>query len=164
MKTLNELDVAVLSRLQESQYLDINYKKLAQDLKRLNVTESQIKTCITRLEEAGVICGRSAIVDAEELGFITVFIRFKCYDPLETTIPKLEALRGLGTDKGFTVQEAFIITGDLDIQLKVKVRGLDGYKAFIRIFEDTIERIGLALGSGSIGFEKLWEELSLDTF
>lgn len=164
MKTWNELDVAVLSRLQESQYLDINYKKLAQDLKSLNVTESQIKACITRLEEAGVIRGRSAVIDAEKLGFMTVFIRFKSYHALDNTITSLEQLRDSGADKGFTVQEAFIITGDLDIQLKVKVRGLDGYKKFVRAFEGEIEKLGMALSSGSIGFEKLWEKLSLDTF
>ena len=70
----------------------------------------------------------------------------------------------MGAKEGFTVQEAFLITGDLDIQLKVKVRGLAGYREFIREFEDKIERFGLALASGSIGFEKHWERLSLDSF
>lgn len=157
MLELTELEKNVLRCLQEAKYFDINYKKISQDL---TVYEREIKDSIAALEKKDVVKGYSAIIDAEKLGFITAFIRFDVTENSTKVVDKLKELAKEGRDHGFSLQEIFLITGDKDIQLKVKVKGLEGYRDFVTLFEKTVTVFGV--GEGSIGIRNFEERHTLD--
>jgi DNA-binding Lrp family transcriptional regulator len=148
----------ILSYLQDenSRYLRIDYDEIAKAETRKRpaerISKERAKEIVKELEEEKIIMGYSALIDAEKIGFITVFIHFDADKPLEKVKDQIDSLAG----KGFNITEAFIITGARDIHMKVKVRGLEGYYQLVKEFENIVSL--LKSGTGIIGYVKLKED------
>lgn len=150
MIPLSESQKAILIALQEqgTKLLRIDFAALAQ---AVGLDAAKVETSLKELEGLGVIKKYSAIVDAEKLGFLTLFVDFICEDELGKVIKSIENFKNT---KDYIIVAAYIITGDKDIHLEVKVKGIEGYKRFIRAFA-VIQAVGTACGT--LGYEKLIE-------
>jgi len=146
--TPTQKDILMALQEQGGKFLRIDFAALAD---AVGLDEANVEPIIKELEGYGIIKKYSAIVDAEELGFLTLFVDFICEQKLDQVITDIKEFENT---KDYKIVAAYIITGDKDIHLEVKVKGIEGYKRFIRAFA-VIQAVGTACGT--LGYEKLVE-------
>ena len=87
--------------------------------------------CLTRvraLEDAGVIVGRVALIDARKLGpYVSVFIQVTLEKQVEPALGSFEA----SVARFAEVMECYLMTGDADYLLRVVVGDIDALQEFI---------------------------------
>lgn len=148
MINLTESQKDILMALQEqgNQFLEPDIPALA---KAVKCDEDCVEADLERLKEAGIMT-YTATIDAERLGFFTLFVDFTCeYDMND----KIEKLKTFSNTADFSIAAAYVITGDKDIRLEVRVRGFDGYKEFVREFASHISKVATACGT--LGYDKI---------
>lgn len=153
----SEKDILTVLQERGSEFLRPDISALAE---ALGYEKRIIQDGIERLDSSGVLEGYSALVDEEKLGFLTLFVEFACEYGLDEKITNIEKF---GNEADFSVVAAYVITGDKDIHLEVKVRGIDGYKAFVRRFADEekgISNVGTA--RGTLAYQKIGKRRSID--
>ncbi|WP_322009366.1 Lrp/AsnC family transcriptional regulator [Paraburkholderia sp. J12] len=83
---------------------------------------------VRNLEERGYIHGYVAQLDEARLvGKMTVFVSVTLDNQSEATIARFEEQVGLAPE----IMDCFLVTGDADYTLRVVVRDLDAYHAFL---------------------------------
>ncbi len=124
MPDLDGVDVKLLGLLQHD--ASLSSAELAE---KVGVSQSPCWRRIRRMEEAGIIRRRVAIVDREALGFgVEVFVRIKLSeDGLKATAAFEAAIHDLPE-----VMECHMLLGEIDYRLRVVVRTLDDFDRFLR--------------------------------
>lgn len=124
MMALDDLDHRILKDLQED--ATVSMDALAD---RVGRSRNAVWTRVKRLEQAGVIRGRVALVDPVAVGCplsVVVLIRTSAHDPkwmedFQRTVQRLPEVIG-----------AYRMTGDLDYMLRVRVADVAAYDVFYK--------------------------------
>jgi Lrp/AsnC family transcriptional regulator len=125
---LDTLDVKILAALQADAS-----RSIAAIAEEVNLSQNACWRRIKLLEEAGVIRGRVALLDAEQLGCgVTVFVRLSAGEHSEGWLTAFaEKIRAMPE-----VVEFYRLSGDVDYLIKLQVRDIAAYdrayKALIR--------------------------------
>lgn len=121
---LDEIDCRILALLQEDASLNA-----ADIARRVGLSQSPCWRRIARLEQAGVILRRVALLDRRKLGLgVVVFAQVKLARGSRDALGQFEA-----AVRGFPeVQECYLLMGETDFLLKVVTRDVDSYEAFLR--------------------------------
>lgn len=105
---------------------------------------------IKRLEEAGILKARVALLDADAIGLTTtafVAIRTNRHDP------EWLAAFSRGIEEVDEIIECHRMAGDIDYMLKLRVRDIADYD---RIYQDLIDRVpGMADVTASFSMEEM---------
>ena len=150
---IDDLDRRVLSALQRDAGQNLDAIGAAVGLSRNAVWRR-----IRRLEEAGVIRGRVAVLDGEKLGLgLTVFIQVRTnrHEP-EWLEDFAKAMREMPEILG-----AYRMSGDLDYLIRARVRDMAAYD---RLYQRLIRRVELADVSASFVMEELKDTTALPLF
>lgn len=155
MTALAPTDKDILMALQEhgTEFLRLDILALAA---AVGCEEEYARETIKRLEEDGTIEGYAAVVDAEELGYLTLLVDIACEFDLEDRIKRLKAFTNTAD---FSIVGAYVITGEKDIHLEVKVRGIEGYKVFVRTFPK-VAPVGAACGT--LGYQCISRDRTIE--
>lgn len=151
--TIDDLDRRILGALQRDAGQNLDALGAEVGLSRNAVW----RRC-RRLEEAGVITGRVALLDAERLGLgLSVFIQVRTnrHDPgwLEAFA---RAVREMPEILG-----AYRMSGDLDYLIRARVRDMAAYD---RLYQRLIRRVELSDVSASFVMEELKDTTALPLF
>jgi Lrp/AsnC family transcriptional regulator len=125
---LDTLDVKILAALQADAS-----RSIAAIAEEVNLSQNACWRRIKLLEEAGVIRGRVALLDAQQLGCgVTVFVRLSAGEHSEGWLTAFaEKIRAMPE-----VVEFYRLSGDVDYLIKLQVRDIAAYdrayKALIR--------------------------------
>jgi Lrp/AsnC family leucine-responsive transcriptional regulator len=123
-KELDDLDWHILDELQADARL--SYKELS---RRVNLSPPAVAERVRRLEEAGVITGYHAHVDARRAGHaVAAFVEMKC-------APGACLLKTSAADEFPEIVEIHKLTGDRCAMVRVRAGSLDH-------FEGLLERLG----------------------
>ena len=149
-ETFDDLDRKILSELQRDAVQGLEVLGARVGLSR-NATWRRIK----RLEDAGVIQGRVALLDAEALDLsLTVFIQVRTtrHDPdwldaFARTVGKFPEILG-----------AYRMSGELDYLIRARVRDMQAYD---RLYKRLIREVDLADVTASFVMEELKETTAL---
>ena len=150
MITLDDLDRRILSELQ---------RDVAQSLEglaeRVGLSRNAIWRRIKALDEAGVIKGRVALLDAEKLGMglsVVMMIRTSSHDPkwVERFAKATAALP--------EIQGVYRMSGDLDYLLRARVADMAAYDA---LYQRLIRKVALSDVSASFVMEEIKETTAL---
>jgi DNA-binding Lrp family transcriptional regulator len=96
--------------------------------KRAGISAPPCLRRVRALEEAGLIKGYHADVDAKELGFgVTVFAQVGLSSQAEADLEKFEALVGSWPE----VRECHMLAGETDFLLKIVAKDWDAYQQFL---------------------------------
>ncbi|WP_240349189.1 Lrp/AsnC family transcriptional regulator [Halomonas binhaiensis] len=119
---LDRIDRRILNALQEDGRLQ--NVELA---KRVGLSPSPCLRRVRRLEDAGVIEGYVALLDAAQIGAgLTVFARVWLGAQDEGTVNRfIAAVQGMPE-----VMECHLMAGDCDFQLRIAVADLEAYRQF----------------------------------
>ena len=121
---LSQTDVHILSLLQSDASLTA-----AQIAEQVNLSPSPCWRRINRLEKAGLITRRVALLDPEKLGLgLVVFARIRLSKNDEAS---LEAFEDKVRDYAEVV-ECYTVTGSADYFLKIITRDIKQYDCFLR--------------------------------
>jgi Lrp/AsnC family leucine-responsive transcriptional regulator len=123
MKRLDPIDVAILDALQRDGRL--SNVALA---KAIGLSPTPCAERVRALETVGIITGYAANLDAERLGLgLLVFIEIGIDRTSEDAFDQFrKAMSGIAQ-----VQECHMIAGGFDYLLKVRVRDMAAYRAFL---------------------------------
>ncbi len=106
-------------------------RSLAEIAGEVGLTPTPCWKRIKRMEEAGVITGRVALVDAEKVGLpISVFVAVETGDHSADWISRFAA----AVESLPEIVECWRLGGDVDYLLRVVVPDMAGYDAFYRRF------------------------------
>lgn len=120
--TLDRIDRRILFELMRDATLPV-----AQLAERVGLSQTPCWKRVQKLEAAGVITGRVAIVDPAALGLgLTVFVEIEAADH---TPDWRAAFAGVVADYP-EIQEVHRMAGEVDYLLKVVVSGMAAYDAF----------------------------------
>lgn len=121
---IDSLDKKLLSELQED--ADVSTSALAE---KLHISQSPCWRRINRLEEAGVICKKVALLDREALGIdVVVFATVNLTQTGRQNLLEFERMI-----KGHPeVIECYTMTGIWDYVLKIVTRDVRHYEDFVR--------------------------------
>ncbi|MEM1111593.1 MAG: Lrp/AsnC family transcriptional regulator [Pseudomonadota bacterium] len=121
---LDKTDRKILALLQHDASLSAS--EIAE---RVNLSQPPCWRRIKRLEEAGVIQRRVALLDQRQLGLnVTVFARIKLSAHGKRSLPEFEEqIRDLPE-----VLECHTVMGDYDFLLKIVTRDIDTYETLFR--------------------------------
>jgi Lrp/AsnC family transcriptional regulator len=121
---LTQTDVQILSLLQNDASLTA-----AQIAERVNLSASPCWRRINRLEKAGLIDRKVALLDPEKLGLgLVVFARIRLSKNDEASLEQFETrVRGFAE-----VVECYTVTGSADYFLKIITRDIKQYDRFLR--------------------------------
>ncbi len=127
---MDRADLKILETLQQHGALSA-----AEIAEKVDLTTSTCWRRISRLEEAGVIRNRVALLDREKVGLaVTVFSRVKLATQGRDALSKFEqAVRELPE-----VVECYTLMGDSDFLLRIVTRDIKAYEAF---FLDHLSRL-----------------------
>lgn len=117
-------DRQIIRALQE------NGRLTNQDLaEAVNLSPSPCLRRVKNLEKSGMIQGYTAIIDQKAYGLpLTAFLRVRLEGHSETIVQSFEHdVRNMEE-----ILDCFIITGNADYLLRVVVKSLEAYEAFIR--------------------------------
>ena len=120
---LDRIDRRILRDLQE------NGRMTNVDLaKRAGISAPPCLRRVRALEEAGLILGYHATVDAKELGFgVTVFAQVGLNSQAEADLEKFETLMKSWPE----VRECHMLAGETDFLLKIVAKDWDAYQQFL---------------------------------
>ena len=140
------IDRKILSELQKDATLSVD-----QLSERVSLSRNACWRRIKMMEEAGIITGRVALVDAEKLGFgLSVFILIR------TTHHEPEWLKKF-RDAVTSIPEiigVYRMSGDLDYVLRARVPDM---KAYDRLYQRLIAKVPLSDVSASFVMEEIKE-------
>ena len=119
---MDATDRKILAILQDDASLSV-----AEVASRVNLSQTPCWRRIQKLEEAGVIIGRIALVDPETLGLgLTVFVEVETGDHSKKWLEEFaEAVSAMPEVMGF-----YRMAGDVDYLLQVTVANMAAYDAF----------------------------------
>ncbi|QIE58856.1 Lrp/AsnC family transcriptional regulator [Rasiella rasia] len=139
---LDATDKRLLNLLQE------NAKQTNKELSlKLNLSVTAVFERIKKLERKGLIYKYAALLDKTKLNLgFTVFCHIKLVKHSEENITKFESKVMLLPE----VMECFHVSGDYDYLIKVLVRDMDHFRAFMVSKLTVIEHIGSTTSSFSI--------------
>lgn len=121
--TLDRVDLKILEVLQENGR--ISNQELAD---RVHLSASPCLRRVKALEQAGIIAGYRAVLDAKSLGYPLMALINVSLDHSAERLPQFEQEVGLIPE----VLECLQITGQgADYQLKVVVRDMDSYQSLL---------------------------------
>lgn len=121
---MDDKDRQIIAALQANARLTNN--ELAE---RVNLSPSPCLRRVRLLEEAGILQGYTAIVDAEACGYpVTAFVRIRITPHNGETIKAFEA----AIAKIDVVMDSYVMAGDADYMLRVVVKSLKHYEEFVR--------------------------------
>jgi|SRR5210317_1507667 Lrp/AsnC family transcriptional regulator len=121
---LSPVDIRILSLLQENASLTA-----AEIAERVNLSPSPCWRRINRLEQAGVIEKKVALLDAEKLGLgLVVFSRISLAKNDEASLHEFEERVRAHPE----VVECYTVTGSADYFLKIITRDIKHYDRFLR--------------------------------
>ncbi|MGN6466038.1 MAG: Lrp/AsnC family transcriptional regulator [Rhizobiaceae bacterium] len=147
---IDPMDRMILAELQSDGTLSVD-----QLSERVSLSRNACWRRVKMMEEAGIITGRVALVDAEKLGFgLSVFILVR------TTHQEPEWLRKF-RDAVTSLPEiigVYRMSGDLDYVLRARVPDV---KAYDRLYQRLIAKVPLSDVSASFVMEEIKETLQL---
>jgi Lrp/AsnC family transcriptional regulator len=121
---LDETDLRILSWLQRDASASVG--EIAE---HVGLSQSPCWRRIQRLEQAGYILDRVALLDRRKLGFkLQVFVQVRFTREGGPTLAAFEAAIRAAPE----VQECYMLMGDIDFLLRVVVRDVDDYERFLR--------------------------------
>ncbi|MCH8685711.1 Lrp/AsnC family transcriptional regulator [Pedomonas mirosovicensis] len=123
VEDLDSYDWKLLRALQEDSRL--SHVELSE---KVNLSPSQCARRLQRLEALGVVRGYTTILDQKKIGLgLTALVHITLERQAEATVePTRRAILAMPE-----VVECLMVTGDNDYQLKVVVRDLEAFSAFI---------------------------------
>ena len=121
---MDSFDRAILALIQGDTSLPLN-----EIATRVGLSPTPCWNRIRKMEEAGIIAGRVALLDAAALGLgVTVFVSIETADHSESWLARFaEAVRAMPE-----VLDVYRMSGDVDYMLRVIVPGIDAYDGFYR--------------------------------
>lgn len=141
---LDDMDVKILSILQKD-----CTRPVAEIGKEVGLSTTPCWRRIQRLEEAGIISRRVAVLDAEKVNAgVTVFVSIKTDKHSVTWLDKFRK----AVDDFPEVIEFYRMSGDVDYLLRVVVPDIHAYDAF---YKKLIERIEIAKVSSAFAMEQM---------
>lgn len=151
---LDEVDLQILTLLQRDGR--ITNADLA---KTVNLSPPSVLQRVRALEKAGLIRGYHALLDHERLGLrITAMVMITLALHQDMAI---ERFRRAVMDIP-EILECHHVSGDFDFLLKVVVRDMRGYEAFIREKLSRIKGVGQIRTSFVLGTSKYTTEVPID--
>ncbi|MCH7598882.1 MAG: Lrp/AsnC family transcriptional regulator [Myxococcales bacterium] len=121
---IDKIDRAILEQLQRDASLST-----ADLATQVGLSMSPCWRRIRRLEKAGVISRRVAILDRERLGLeVTVFASVKLSAHGRQSLPEFEA----AIEEHDEVVACYVMTGEVDYLLQVVTRDIRSYENFLR--------------------------------
>jgi Lrp/AsnC family transcriptional regulator len=123
-RRVDSIDLRILSELQQDASLSN-----AEIARRVGLSVSPCWRRIQRLDKAGMIRGRVALLDPGRLGLgVTVFESVKLSSHGRQALPEFEeAIRRYPE-----VVECYTVTGEVDFILRVLTRDMQSYERFLR--------------------------------
>ena len=119
-----KVDKKILAILQEDATLSV-----AEVANRVGLSQSPCWRRINRLEEAGLIQRRVALLDAKKLGLgVVVFVNVRLSGHEEQTLQEFEQAISAYPE----VTECYTMTGTMDFLLRIVVKDIQGYETFFR--------------------------------
>jgi Lrp/AsnC family transcriptional regulator len=119
---LDRIDRRILSELMRDATLPI-----AQLAERVGLSQTPCWKRVQKLEAAGIITGRVALVDPAAIGLgLTVFVEIEAADHT----PEWRAAFAAAVADNPEIQEVHRMAGEVDYLLKVVVSGMAAYDAF----------------------------------
>jgi Lrp/AsnC family transcriptional regulator len=147
---IDPMDRMILAELQRDGTLSVD-----QLSERVSLSRNACWRRVKLMEEAGIIKGRVALVDAEKLGFgLSVFILIR------TTHHEPEWLKKF-RDAVSSIPEiigVYRMSGDLDYVLRARVPDV---KAYDRLYQRLIAKVPLSDVSASFVMEEIKETMEL---
>lgn len=120
---LDATDRSILRHLQQNARLS-----LAELAQKVGISASPVWRRVRALEEAGVITGYQALVDATAVGLsVSVFVHVSLEKQIESALETFEA----AVRRRPEVMECYLMTGDADYLLRVVVPDLAAYERFL---------------------------------
>ncbi|MGB5864666.1 MAG: Lrp/AsnC family transcriptional regulator [Sulfitobacter sp.] len=150
MHRIDPIDRRILSALQRdaAQSLDLLGEEVG-------LSRNACWRRIRLLEEAGVITGRIATVDASKLGLsLTVFMQVRTNAHAPDWLEKFS----IATKAMPEIQGVYRMSGDLDYLIRAKVADMAGYD---RLYQRLIARVPLSDVSASFVMEEIKETAQL---
>lgn len=140
--------------------LQANSKRSLRELAReVGLPISTVHEKIRRLEREGIIKKYRAVLDEKRLGFlVTGFILVSIVYSVENQTSQKRIAEKIAALPN--VQEVHIISGDWDLIVKVKAKGVDELGSFITEKLRNIHGVGKTLTA--VVFETVKEEATLD--
>ena len=127
---MDAIDRKIVTLLQEDASLS-----LAQIAHRVALSQSPCWTRIQRLEKAGVILRRVALVSPESIGMgLTVFVSIETGDHSTASLSKFAQTVTAWPE----VMEFYRMAGDIDYMLRVVVPDMQAYDAFYKRLIDAM--------------------------
>lgn len=151
---LDKLDQQILRLLQKDAGMSA-----AEIADRVGLTQPPCWRRIRRLEEAGIIQRRVALLDQRKLGLnVTVFARIKLSAHGKKSLPEFEEqIRELPE-----VLECFTVMGDYDFLLKIVTRDIDSYETLFRDKLSQMPTVQEIHSNAALSRIKITTELPLD--
>jgi Lrp/AsnC family transcriptional regulator len=147
---LDKTDRALLAELQRDAALTVD--QLAE---RVNLSRNACWRRVKALEEAGIIKGRVALLDAAKLGLgLTAFIAIRTAQHEEKWLEKFSR----AVSEFSEIIAVYRTTGETDYLLQAVVRDIAGYD---QLYKRLIARIALTDVSASFVMEKIKETTAL---
>ncbi|MEQ6203935.1 Lrp/AsnC family transcriptional regulator [Sulfitobacter sp. HNIBRBA2951] len=144
MVEIDTLDHKILDHLQRDASLSLDALGAQVGLSR-NACWRRIKA----LEDAGIITGRVATLDAAQLGFgLTVFMQLRTSSHTADWLAKFSA----ATKALPEIQGVYRMSGDLDYLIRARVADMAGYDA---LYQRLIARVPLSDVSASFVMEEI---------
>jgi len=126
MITLDAIDRRILERLQQDGRL--SNADLAE---KVGLSSSPCWRRVKALEEAGVIKGYAALLDAKTVGLsVNVFVSVSLSTQNEKSLQAFERAAAARPE----VMECYLMTGDSDYLLRIVVPDLEAYERFVMDF------------------------------
>lgn len=123
-RKLDRADIRILEVLQKQGRIPVTELS-----KQVNLTATPCSERLKRLEEEGYIDGYSARLNASKLGLtMSVWIMIQ----LDHTSMSVFAEFGEVVQDYGEIEECFLMTGEFDVMIKVRVKDMEGYHHFMR--------------------------------
>ena len=147
---IDPMDRMILAELQRDGTLSVD-----QLSERVSLSRNACWRRVKMMEEAGIITGRVALVDAEKLGFgLSVFILVRTTHHEPEWLGKFrEAVTSIPEIIG-----VYRMSGDLDYVLRARVPDV---KAYDRLYQRLIAKVPLSDVSASFVMEEIKETMEL---
>jgi len=150
MSDIDTLDRKILGALQRDATLSLDSLGAQVGLSR-NACWRRVRT----LEEAGIITGRIATLDAGKLGLgLSVFMQIRTNAHAPDWLQKFSA----ATKSMPEIQGVYRMSGDLDYLIRARVADMAGYD---RLYQRLIARVPLSDVSASFVMEEIKETAEL---
>nr|WP_315239067.1 Lrp/AsnC family transcriptional regulator [uncultured Albidiferax sp.] len=144
MNELDRLDYAILGALQVDGSLSV-----AALAERVGLSSTPCWKRLKRLEDAGYLTGRVALVDRHKVGLpITVFVSIRTAQHDEKWLAQFAAAASALPE----IQELHRMSGDVDYLLKVVTTDIGGYDRF---YKKLIQAVPLSGVSSAFSMEQI---------